>query len=60
MYLVKRQCDLTLQDTAAEFGVISYGVVAWACAQVRAKLANDLRFKKRVEQVESRIMQQKI
>ncbi|HSF10536.1 MAG TPA: helix-turn-helix domain-containing protein [Nitrospirales bacterium] len=37
MYLVKRLCDLTLRETATHFGVESYGVVGWACAQVRAK-----------------------
>ena len=36
-YLVKRLCDLTLQETAAHFGVESYGVVARACAQVRTE-----------------------
>ncbi len=52
MYLVKRLCDLTLQETAARFGVKSYGVVGWACSQVRAKQAEDDRFKKRVARVE--------
>lgn len=37
MYLVKRLCDLMLQETAGHFGVESYGVVGWACAQVRRK-----------------------
>lgn len=60
MYLVKRLCDLTLQETAAHFGVESYGVVGWACAQVRAKQAKDSRFKKRVAQAEILINQQKI
>ena len=59
MYLVKRLCDLTLQDTAADVGVESYGVVGWACAQVLAKQAADKGFKKRVEQVEALISQQK-
>ncbi len=52
MYLVKRLCDLTLQETAAYFGVESYGLVGWACAQIREKQINDIRFNKRVEQVE--------
>ncbi|MGP0592469.1 hypothetical protein ACTRXD_07995 [Nitrospira sp. T9] len=60
MYLVKRLCDLTLQETAAHFGVESYGVVGWACAQVRAKQLSDSRFKKRVEQVETTMSLQKI
>ena len=60
MYLVKRLCDLTLEETATHFGVESYGVVGWACAQVRAKQTTDPRFKKRAEQVEALISQQKI
>jgi len=60
MYLVKRLCDLTLQETATHFGVESYGVVGWACAQVRAKQRTDLRFKNRVEHVEAFIRQEKI
>jgi chromosomal replication initiation ATPase DnaA len=60
MYLVKRLCDLTLQETATQFGVTSYGVVGWACAQVRAKLVKVPRFKKQVAQVERLIIQQTI
>lgn len=60
MYLVKRLCDLTLQETATHFGVESYGVVGWACAQVRPKQLSDPRFKKRVEQVETTMSLQKI
>ena len=52
MYLVKRLCDLTLQDTAKEFGVRSYGVVGWACAQVKSKMQQDSSFRKRVTRVE--------
>ena len=59
MYLVKRLCDLTLQDTAADVGVESYGVVGWACAQLWGNQAADKGFKKRVEQVEALISQQK-
>lgn len=60
MYLVKRLCDLTLQKTAGHFGVASYGVIGWACAQVRAKQAVNPRFKKQVARVEALISQQKI
>lgn len=60
MYLVKRLCDLTLRETAGHFGVESYEVVGWACAQARANQAADSRFKKRVAQVEQLISQQKI
>ena len=59
MYLVKRRCDLTLWETASKFGVTSYGVVGWACAQVRAKQAKDPRFRKRLEQVKGIIDQHK-
>ncbi len=60
MYLVKRLCDLTLPETAREFGVTSYGAVGWACAQVRAKQAAEPQFKKRVEKVEALFSQPKI
>ena len=60
MYLVKRLCDLTLSETAREFGVTSYGAVGWAYAQVRAKQDTEPQFKKRVEEVEMSISQQKI
>ena len=58
MYLVKRLCDLTFQETTAHFGVESYGVVGWACAQIRAKQTADQPFKKRVAQMEAIICQQ--
>ena len=60
MYLVKRLCDLTLPETAREFGVTSYGAVGWACAQVRDKQANDPQFKQRVEEIERLFSQPKI
>jgi hypothetical protein len=53
LYLVKRLCDLTLQETGTHFGEESYGVVGWARSQVRAKQAVDQPSKKRVEQVEA-------
>ena len=31
MYLVKRLCDMTLNEVAGMFVVSSYGVVGWAC-----------------------------
>ncbi len=52
MYLVKRLCDLTLQETATQFSVTSYGVVGWAGAQVRSKLSHDFRFRRQVSLVE--------
>lgn len=51
---------LKLQETATHFGVESYGVVGWACAQVRPKQLSDSRFKKRVEKVETAMSQQRI
>ncbi len=61
MYLVKRLCDLTLQETATHFGVESHGGVGWPAAQVGAKEGDrDQSFKNRLEQVEAEIGQQKI
>lgn len=59
MYLVHRLCDLTLKETARRFGVGSYGVVGWACSEVR-QLHRDKKFQKRVMGIEGRISQQKI
>jgi len=59
MYLVKRVCDLTLQETAERFGVSSYGVVGWACHAVRTKMKADRRFQSQVERMEGQIYQQK-
>ena len=55
MYLVKRLCDITLQQTADSFGVGSYGVVGWACHGVRERLKVDGGFRKRVEEIEREI-----
>ena len=41
MYLVKRLCDMTLNEVAGMFGVSSYGVVGWACNWVRVKMDSD-------------------
>ncbi len=60
MYLVKRLCDLTLPETAREFGVLSYGAVGWACAQVRAKQEAEPRFKQCVAEIELLFSQPKI
>ncbi|MFQ5847527.1 MAG: transposase [Candidatus Methylomirabilales bacterium] len=59
MYLVQRLCDLTLNETAARFGVRSYGAVGWACSQVRYRLDRDRRFRARIEGLEATISQQK-
>jgi chromosomal replication initiation ATPase DnaA len=59
MYLVHRLCDLTLQEIAAHFGVASYGAVAWACSQVRQRMAKDKALRDRITALEERISQQK-
>lgn len=56
MYLVKRLCDLTLNEVAQRFGVRSYGVVGWACNRISIKVESNRAFKRKVE----RIYQQKI
>ena len=60
MYLVKRCCDLTLQETASRFRVGSYGLIAWACHGVQSKMEADDRFRRRIEDIQRRISQQKI
>ena len=60
MYLVKRWCDLTLQETASRFRVGSYGLIAWACHGVQSKMLADDRFRRRIEDIQRRISQQKI
>lgn len=59
MYLVHRLCDVTLKETARPFGVSSYGVVGWACSQIRYRIAKDKQFRARIEGLEARISQQK-
>ena len=59
MYVVKRACDLTLQEIATRFGVGSYGAVGWACHGVGEKLRSDPRFQSRLKQILSLIYQQK-
>jgi len=60
MYLVKRSCDLTLNEVARRFGVRSYGVVGWACNGIRKKMESNRVFKKKVEGIKWIIYQQKI
>lgn len=52
MYLVKRLCGLTLQETAKQFGVGSYGVVGWACHAIRTKMESDKGFKVKIKKIE--------
>jgi REP element-mobilizing transposase RayT len=60
MYLVRRCCDRTLQETARLFGVGSYGAVGWACHGIEAKLKEDSKLSDRIERIERAIYQQKI
>ncbi len=57
MYLVKRLCDVTLQETAGHFGVTSFGSVAWACHQVRTAMAKDQEMRRRVQRIERAVKQ---
>ena len=59
MFLVKRLCDMTLNEVAGKFGVSSYGVVGWACNWVRVKLERDKRFRKKVEEITNKTYKQK-
>ena len=51
MYLVKRLCDLTLQETAEEFGVTSYGTIGWAIAQVKKMRMKDKALDRNIDRV---------
>jgi REP element-mobilizing transposase RayT len=59
MYLVRRCCDRTLQETARFFGVSSYGAVGWACHGVEAKLGTEKKLRRRIETITATIYQQK-
>lgn len=59
MYLVRRLCDLTLQQTADLFRAGSYGLVGWACHGVRAKIQSDRTFQGKVERLQTIIGQLK-
>ena len=60
MHLVKRLCDMTLNEVAGMFGVRSYGVVGWACNWVGVKMQRDKRFSKKVEELINKTYKQKI
>ncbi len=60
MYLVKRLCGLTLQQTADRFGLGSYGAVGWACNRVKSKMELKRAFKKQMEKIQALAYQQKI
>jgi putative transposase len=59
MYLVRRCCDRTLEETAQLFGLRSYGTVGWASHGVQSKVAGEREFRDRVEKIIQRIYQPK-
>ncbi len=59
VYLVRRLSDLTLQQTADQFGVGSYGLVGWAYHGVRSRTESNRTFQKKAERLQTIIIQQK-
>lgn len=59
MYLVRRCCDRTLEETAQLFGVRSYGTVGWASHGVQSKVEGEREFRDRLEKIIQRIYQPK-
>ena len=60
MYLVRRCCDRTLEETAKLFGVRSYGTVGWACHRVQSKVEGERAFRGRVQKIIQSIHQQRL
>jgi chromosomal replication initiation ATPase DnaA len=59
MYLVRRCCDRTLEETGNFFGVRSYGTVGWASHGVQLKVGGQKEFRDRLEKIIQRIYQPK-
>jgi hypothetical protein len=59
MYLVRRCCDRTLEETAQLFGVGSYGTVGWASHGVQSKVDGERGFRDWLEKIIHRIYQPK-
>jgi len=59
MYLVRQLCDLTLPETAARFGVTSYGTVAWACHEIRKDVSQKGQLYRHVQTIERDFSQPK-
>jgi hypothetical protein len=59
MYLVRRCCDRTLQETARVFGVGSYRTVGWACHGIESRVQTDKKFRKEIDKTAASIYQQK-
>src|SRR5262245_30790195 len=60
MYLVRRCCDRTLQETASLFGVGSYGVVGCACHGIETELRVNRKLRDQIHRIEQTIYQQRI
>jgi Bacterial dnaA protein helix-turn-helix len=60
MYLVRRCCNRTLEETAQLFGVRSYGTVGWASHGVQSKVKGEREFRDRLEKIIQRIYQPKL
>jgi len=60
MYLVRRCCDRTLEETAQLFGVRSYGTVGWASRGVQSKVEGERGFRDRVEKIIQGIINQRL
>jgi len=58
LYLVPRLCDWTLQATADYFGLSSYGGASWASTQIRRKRDSEKLFQRKLQRIESQILQQ--
>ena len=59
MYLVRRCCDRTLEETAMLFGIRSYGTVGWASHEVQSKVEGEREFRGRVEKIIQKVQQPK-
>jgi REP element-mobilizing transposase RayT len=59
MYLVRRCCDRTLQETARLFGGGSCGTVGWACHGIESQLQSEKKLGKRIERITTSIYHQK-
>lgn len=59
MSLVRRLCDLTLAETAARFGVGSYGMVAWVAHEVGTAVRTDAALHRRPHHIEQALNQSK-
>jgi chromosomal replication initiation ATPase DnaA len=54
MYLVRRCCDWTLNETAKYFGAGSYAAVSWSCRMIESRIAKDKKMRDRIENIAAR------